>query len=774
MAGRIGRFKIERRLGSGTQGTVWLARDPDLGRRVAVKVLDHGGSDARATTAFRREARTLSRIQHPNIVSIYEAGRWQGRPFLVFEYLRGRLLGELLAEGGMPVDRAAELFEDLLAGMAEAHRRGVVHRDLKPANILVTDEGVPKVMDFGIARMLDAPMRRLKENSGSPRYMAPEYLREGRVGPPVDVFALGLIFYEMLTGQPAYPQKDTRAVLEALLAGPPPPPSSRIADLDERLDHLILKALEPDPEARYADAGDFLAALREARARRSPGEEEGGQGRGTLDFLLRRMQRKSDFPALAWSIRRINALAAGGDQDLSEISSLITRDFALTNKVLKAVNSAWYGRFSGRVGTVSRAVVVLGIQPIRALAASLIFFEHLQDRRRAASLRARASAALFSAVFAARLAPAGEPEAHEEFFLSGMLHRLGSLLVAYYLPDEAAGIAALEAQGMSPAQAQISTLGQTFEAIGQAVARNWNFPRELVASLAALPADGSRYGEQDRRRLAAGFAVEVADWLERGRDPKAREALLRRFGPALDLDGEGLDRILDGALQEFEALTSELRQGRDPDPFLRALSDPPVRSDARDGDTLEGMGPAAVLDDGEASPAPESLLTAGLQELTSLMVSEPPLSEICGVVLETIYRALGCGRVVLCLRDRNGACLQGRLAFGEGGMEAAARFRIPLAWHSDVFHAALKNGVDAYIEDSADPRLQDKLPDWYRRAGVAGSFLLFPVRIKGRPVGLIYADHPEPRGLAIQSQTLDLLKALRNQLVLAVQRAGER
>jgi len=773
--GRIGRFQVERKLGAGAQGSVWLARDHDLERRVAIKVLDRGGSDEAVTAAFRREARTLSRIQHPNIVTIYEAGRWQGRPFLVFEYVDGRLLKELIPATGMPVDKATELFADLLSGMAEAHRQGVVHRDLKPGNILVTAEGIPKVMDFGIARMLEAPSRRLAEDSGSPRYMAPEYVREGRVGAPADVFALGLIFYEMLTGRPGYPQTDTRGVLEALLAGPPPPPSSLLPDLDERLDRLVLKALEPDPEARHADAGDFLAAL---QAGLEPAvEQDALRGQGTVEFLLRRMQRKNDFPALAHSIRRLNALAATSDRDLSEIAALIARDFSLTNKVLKVVNSAYYGRFSGHVGTVSRAVVVLGMQPIRALAASLIFFEHLQDRQRADGLRARASAALFAAVLASRLAPPGAPDAHEEFFLSGMLYRLGELLVAYYLPDEAAGIAALEAQGLPRGQAQVRTLGQTYDSIGQAVARSWNFPQELVASLGELPPEAVLAGGSrafDQRRLAAGFAAETADWVQQGRDPEGRARLLQRFGQALGLDGEGLDRLLAGATDEFLSLTAELRETRPPDPFMRALAGAETRPDAAVR-PLEGMGTAEVLaDDGDTPIDAESVLTAGLQELTALMVSEPPLSELCAVVLETLYRALGCGRVVLCLRAAGGAHLQGRLAFGEGAKEAAARFRIPLAWRNDVFHAAIRNGVDVHIEDASNPKLQDNLPDWYRRAGVAGSFLLFPLLLKGRPLGLIYADRPEPHGLDVGPRTLNLLKALRNQLLLAVQRAGER
>ncbi len=163
----IGRFKIGKKLGSGNQGTVYLCSDTELQRRVAIKLLNKSLPQA----SYCSEARTMSKLQHPNIVSIYEAGEHKGTPFLVFEYVEGQLLSDLIRDGGLELAQIQNIFQGLLAGVSRAHQADIVHRDLKPTNIIINGEQMPKIMDFGIARLLSGGKEQDEVLIGSPRYM---------------------------------------------------------------------------------------------------------------------------------------------------------------------------------------------------------------------------------------------------------------------------------------------------------------------------------------------------------------------------------------------------------------------------------------------------------------------------------------------------------------------------------------------------------------------------------------------------------------------------
>lgn len=781
----ISRFKVGKRLGSGNQGTVYLCGDPELQRRVAIKLLDKALVDTgQAEATFLGEARAMSRIQHPNIVSIYEAGKHQGMPYLVFEYVEGRLLSDLISNGELDVGRALEIFQGMLEGMERAHRQGIVHRDLKPANIIINTEDVPKIMDFGIARILTGTSQQDTQLIGSPRYMAPEYIEHGQVSTRADVFSLGLILDEMLTGTPVFHGHSPTAVLNSILRDPVPAPSSLNNTLDERLDQLVLKALEKDPGARYADAGELLQAVKSYRDSLLQGTAPSiGGGKSTIEFLLRRMQRNNDFPTLAQSVRTLNALADSRELHVQDLTQAIVKDFALTNKILKVVNSALYARFAGKVGTISRAVVVLGVQPIRALAASLIFFEHLHNKSQAEELKEQTAHALFSALVAGALA-ADEDAGHcEDHFLSSMFHDLGRILVTYYLHDESREVERLiTQQGILPLQAQRAVLGATFEEVGIGIARHWNFPDTIIHTLRHLPPTGELKPPrtlEDRRRLVAGFTHELTQRLAAGglERPEGRQALLKRFGRALNLDGKHLDRLVTAATKEFLDLTKYMDVRGKEGEFLKRLRG--IAGNAEAAGTLEqardtsrhpgtGLtGSERILEDLPAQTGDrEALLTEGLQEVTLVLVNQPGLPQLCNIVLETMYRAMAFRRALLCLRDSSSQEMVSKLGFGADVDSFLKGFRFPLAWRADVFHAALKNGVDIYVSNTRDPKLQADLPDWFKGLSDAGCFLLFPIVVKNAPLGLIYADHAQADGLRITPKTLNLLRALRNQLVL--------
>ncbi|MBL3600115.1 MAG: HDOD domain-containing protein [gamma proteobacterium endosymbiont of Lamellibrachia anaximandri] len=784
----IGRFKIGKKLGSGNQGTVYLCSDTELQRRVAIKLLNKSLPQA----SYRSEARTMSKLQHPNIVSIYEAGEHKGTPFLVFEYVEGRLLSDLIRDGGLELAQIENIFQGLLAGVSRAHQAGIVHRDLKPTNIIINGEQMPKIMDFGIARLLSGGKEQDEVLIGSPRYMAPEYISKGQVGPQADVFALGLILDEMLTGMPVFNGRNQQVVLDNILNMEVKPPSQFNQMVDERLDRFVLKALEKDPDARYADAEDMLNAF--GALRKSPAESEavGDAGHGTVDFLLRRMRRKSDFPALSQSVRSINAMAQVSDKDLNQLAGVIVNDFALTNKILKVVNSAFYGRFSGKIGTVSRAVVVLGMQTIRSLAASLIFFEHLQDKEQAERLREMISSSLFSATLASQVAKDIDNQAFEEYFLAAMLHDLGKILIAFYLHDESREIEwMMQQEAKTAVQAEHAVLGVTFEQVGIEIAKQWNFPKGLTASMESWNDDRKPATVIERRRMVAAFSKDATQVMaEQGlADKTAVTTLMQKYKAGLGLDRRKFKRLADQALEEFQEFSKVLSKDISQSFVKKISGDGAVQQKAEKraaakakSAAKDGLGETQILNgesadsadetaDTEAFTTPEdaeALLMDGLQEVTGLLVGQHSVSEVFNVVLETMYRSMGFQRVLLALHDRGKGEMVGRIGFGDDVDDFVKQFRFPIKYSVDVFHGVIKNAVDVYIADTSDEKMQADIPDWYKRISDAGSFLLFPLVVNKRALGLIYADHPNSNGVEIDAKKLNLLKSLRNQIILAV------
>jgi Tol biopolymer transport system component/predicted Ser/Thr protein kinase len=259
-------YTLERVLGRGGMGVVYLARQERLKRQVALKMLHPAGAAEEADPArFRAEAEAAARLQHSHIVQVYEVGDHEGRPFLVMELVEGESLAQRLSGGPLASGQAAELLETLALAAHYAHTRGVVHRDIKPANVLLQADGAPKLTDFGLARRLDVDVALTPTGQvlGTPGYMAPEQARGGKgVGPPADVYALGAILYECLTGRPPFQGATAyETVLQVLQQDPAPPRRLRPA-VPRDLETVCLKCLEKNPQRRYASAADLAGDLR--------------------------------------------------------------------------------------------------------------------------------------------------------------------------------------------------------------------------------------------------------------------------------------------------------------------------------------------------------------------------------------------------------------------------------------------------------------------------------------------------------------------------------
>ncbi len=254
-------------LGHGGMGVVYKARDLRLNRLVALKmVLAGAGAAPKELSRFKAEAEAVARLRHPNIVQIFEVGDHDGRPFLALEYVEGGSLAEHLDGTPLPARRAARLVEALADAVHHAHANGVVHRDLKPANVLLDADGRPLVTDFGLAKLLDADLGHTQTGAvlGSPSYMAPEQA-EGKtkdVGPASDVYALGALLYELLTGRPPFQAPTLLDTLEQVRHHDPAPPRSVQPAVPRDLETVCLKCLEKKPAHRYASAADLARDLR--------------------------------------------------------------------------------------------------------------------------------------------------------------------------------------------------------------------------------------------------------------------------------------------------------------------------------------------------------------------------------------------------------------------------------------------------------------------------------------------------------------------------------
>ncbi len=265
---QVGKFKIVGKLGQGAMGEVFRALDPVLGREVAIKVVTGKLSeDEGARDRFQREARAAAQLNHPNIVTVYDFGDEQGMAYMAMELLEGQDLRELLAKGTLTrLDEKVAIMEQILDGLAFAHANGVVHRDLKPGNVHVLPYGQIKVMDFGLARRTADDAASTGVIRGTPYYMAPEQARGERATARSDIFSLGAMFYEMLSGRRPFTGPTIPAVLFAVAHREPPPLEERVPDIPPGLAIVVMRALAKAPEARYADAAAMLEALRVAWA----------------------------------------------------------------------------------------------------------------------------------------------------------------------------------------------------------------------------------------------------------------------------------------------------------------------------------------------------------------------------------------------------------------------------------------------------------------------------------------------------------------------------
>ncbi len=288
---KFGRYEIISELGRGAMGVVYKAADPILNRVVAIKTINLLLADDEREeyeARFYQEAKAVGGLSHPNIVTIYDLGNTGDMAYMAMEFLDGEELRELIGEHRqLPIRKSLSIARQVAEGLAYAHERGIVHRDIKPANIMILSQDLAKLTDFGIARMRTSDVKTQTEiRLGSPKYMSPEQIIGKRTDRRSDIFSLGIVLYEMLTGKAPFAGDNLESLMHQTIHFVPPPPSRTNPDTSEMLDLIIAKMLEKSAEDRYQDAREVATDLRECEKHYGSGSVPGRTGSAVMATRL--------------------------------------------------------------------------------------------------------------------------------------------------------------------------------------------------------------------------------------------------------------------------------------------------------------------------------------------------------------------------------------------------------------------------------------------------------------------------------------------------------
>ena len=649
---RVGNYVVERGLAHGAMGTVFVARHPTLGRRVAVKFLGRDEElPADHSKRFLDEACITASLHHPNIVDIFDFGELDGRPYYIMELLEGQDLAAVIGrERRFSCEEVRTFVEQICSGLEAAHAVGVVHRDLKPSNIFVLT-GKPtsiKLMDFGVAKVMTkgGDWTRQGQIIGTPRYMSPEQAlgQIDQISPLSDVYSLGVIVYEMLTGGPLFEHDSPMMLLVMHIRDEIRPIRDRNPDIAPQVAQLIESCLCKRPDRRPGSAREvaerFGAAMQEGlhyeesapsrprgatpadsigialpatssgdaghglpptvsvvqqvahpiesvpvdslhevsavieSAHLTPPEAEAGgepkevvspntlrlskTDRSTLNRLWLKMQRGGDLPAFMRNVGEVSKRADfEGTYSATQLGDSILKDYALTAKLLKVVNSAYANRFGGKVYSVQHAIVILGFDRVRSLALSISLFKNRGDDEYAQRVSESAINSLVSGELAQHLARYARVFDEEQAMMCGMFRNLGRHLAIVYLPELYEQMTDLvRAHGLTAHSAAERIFGLSLQKLGLGVAERWRLPKPILRTMSALPGFTGHFSrEEDRLVELADFSNELCDIVvgtPPNQQPQVITNLLVRHKNLVSIDPEKLAELLQGVQQSFE------------------------------------------------------------------------------------------------------------------------------------------------------------------------------------------------------------------------------
>lgn len=515
------------------------------------------------------------------------------------------------------------------------------------------------------------------------------------------------------------------------------------------------------------------------------------------DELLEKISANGNLPALGSSVSRVVQLASSNDEALRSLAHFIMSDVALTQKILRISNSACYrSNASGSpVTTVSKAIFMLGFETVKTCALGMLLVDRMPGSR-AAGVRNELLHALSASMFGRELARRSQHKDAEEAAIAALFKNIGRLLVAAHDHTLYAEINALAQEGMPPARAAQQVIGSSFEGLAETVMSAWDMPDSIIQSQASLPGGTLRpaRNRQEWIQQVAAFSSAAADMLANPENKSAASAaLMARFGAALNLDQAKLDQMLATVSEETSALAGQLKLT--PLPAVSQVAPAPAKPEKdeaaslwrqlenEDGSVL-GLPAEFLLQTAEeeepgqvtarhASGKPvnaRELLLAGVQDVTEMMASgRCKANDLIMLVLETIYRGMGFRFATVCLKDIKTNQFRARIALGENNAARQAGFAFSATATRDLFHLSLANEADLLISDATDAKIRDLVPAWHRSLlPDARSFIVLPLVVQKKPIGLFYADRAVPATEGVPADETAMIKTLKGQVVAAL------
>ena len=582
---------------------------------------------------------------------------------------------------------------------------------------------------------------------------------------------------------------------------------------------------EPGADITPAPSPEELAAQAEKEA----AEREAAEREAALNRLMQRISKNTNFPSLRDSIRSIQKIARSETVHRRAFTDQVLNDVALTAKLLRLINAAYYSSVgAGSITSIDRALSLMGFQTVGMLAGSLMLFERMPKGLGSDQVKQAFSNALLSGLLAQELCHSTRH--FEGAYLTTLFMNLGQMLVEMHFPEDAQALRAAMAEWQAThpdandaarhealQRCSRQIVGLSCEDIGVEVARQWGWPDSLSQSLRRhYPTDPTQpASSEEYMRVLCTASTELSGLLQalpaHATDEARSEAVtgcLKRFaegyGGALSLDAgqwpEGGIKSLGswedlGVMLGFrEALPKPGKNAKGGQATPRTGADRRVSADRRQADgaaagsatnagAKPGQPPAppqrtATRDKPVRKPnlAAQERMTSGLsQALASVSqwaLAETPFDQVLEQTAQALLDALEAQRVIICLRQASAGALLGRTGKGKRAQAVVACFHVPLQPGQDVFSILCAHGKDTLISDTTDPVVAQRLPAWYRKEVDAGTFLLLPLMLGTQAMGLIYADNASPDTLHVGEQELTLLKALRNQLVMAMRLRG--
>ncbi len=806
---KIGNYQIFRRLGKGGMGIVYQARQLTLDRFVAIKFLSsHLAENEEYVQRFLREAQAAARLSHPHIISVFDAGSQDGVYYFVMEYVEGQNIATLLKGGKVYGEvEAVGLIRQAADALAYAHREGIVHRDIKPENLMLGGEGRIKVGDLGLAKWTSQGDGSLTASGvvlGTPFYISPEQVRDSKnADHRMDIYSLGATLFHMVTGQLPYQGQSAVEIMSKHLTESTPSARALRSDLSEGFCEVLLKMMAKDAKDRFQSMSEVDAALA-GIGKEDPGattrvekpSESAMISRNLIPVLKKKMKEGAELPSMSRTITIINKLTSVSDEEsLAELTNTVLNDIALTNKLLKLVNTVFYSSYTGKISTISRAIMVLGLAQVKNAALSLMLFENLQNQSLENDVKDATMHAFMSGSIARDVALKMGLVNAEEVFICSAFYNLGRLLIAFHMPEEHHKVVELiQAKQKTEDEATVLVLGATYEEIGGEIAKEWNFPDDIAYAMkgfagAKIPKPETM---QDQMRGVVCFSNELCQKLQHAKDLDSRNEVFanmsERYKNCVPIEPGQMGGILNASVKEagryarvldinmaeggiFKRMGIVLPQSPAESKVVPPKAPAPPSKDL-DMQIATDLGLLMAGGDADASSSPDAILSRGIQDVTESLLEKYSISQILHMVLEVMYRALGFQRALICIRNAKRGVMEARHGFGSDIDVLLKLFQFPIQGSSDLFNQSLKQNADIMVRDIREKKVEALVPEWYRTNVAAGTFMLLPIVVKQVAIGLIYVDKVHAGEIHLTAEQMNYLKTLRNQAVLAIRNAA--